>query len=242
MSRRRRVVSPRIVEPQGAGPLFVLTILVLVAVAGAFFAGILVAREGAAAINLRVQALEQVLERERQGFRERIAALTQEKIVLERTMEIDREANRTAQENLKAAQDERLALEKEVSFLKQLIQQGGGGILKVQDFKLVSADEPDEFGYSFTVTQLIRDFGESAGKVEIRLVGKRNGKEVTLALDKLPGSKPTAHKMRFKHFQNFEGRIKVPEGIDPENLVVEVKPSTKKLIPVAETFSWTTGG
>jgi len=238
MSRRRRVVSPRIVEPQGAGLLFLLTVLVLTAIAGAFSAGVWVTREQAETVALSVKALEQ----ERDDLRKRIAALTEETIVLKRTMEIDREANRTAQASLREAQDERLSLEKEVSFLKRLIQQGGGGILKVQDFKLVSADEPDEFGYSFTVSQLIREFGESAGKVEIRLVGKQDGKEVIRALDKLPGSEPTAHKMRFKHFQNFEGRIKVPKGIEPENLVVDVKPSTKKLIPVTETFAWTVGG
>lgn len=239
MSRRRRVVSPRIVESPRAGPIFLLTILVLVAIAGAFFAGIFVAREEAAAIASRLDALL----RERNELSGHVAALTQENMRLERSMEIDREANRTALQSLRTAQDERLELEKEVSFLKRLIEQGGGGILKVKDFKLTIADEPGHVAtYSFTISQLIRDFGESAGRVEIRLVGKRDGKEVERGLDKLPGSEPSSHKMRFKHFQNFEGRIKLPDGFEPERFVVDVKPSTKKLIPVTETFAWDAEG
>jgi hypothetical protein len=238
MSRGRRVVSPRIHVPHGPGPGILLTVLLLVAIAGAFNAGLFLAREDEGAAAVRLEALEI----DRDGLAERLAALTQEKIVLERTMEIDREANRTTREDLKQAQDERLALEKEVSFFKQLIKQGGGGILKVQDFRLVAGEAPGELGYSFTVSQLIQDFGESAGDVLIRVVGKRGGKEVTLPLDKLPGSEPTAHTMRFQHFQNFEGRIRLPEGLEPENLVVEIKPSTKNLIPVTETFAWSVGG
>lgn len=235
---RRRVASPRIVEPHGPGLGILLGVLLLGTLTGAFFAGHFLGTEETAGLAAQLAALQG--EREKLG--EQMAALHQEKIVLERTIEIDREASRTAQEGLKQAQDERLALEKEVSFLRKLIQQGGGGILKVKDFKLKATEEPQELSYSFTVSQVIQDFGESAGEVEIQVVGKRNGEEVTLQLNELPGSEPTSHKMRFKHFQNFEGRIRVPAGLEPENLVVEIKPSTKNLIPITETFSMSTGG
>jgi hypothetical protein len=237
MKRRRRLPSPRIVEPQGPWPWLLLTLLLLAALAGSFFTGVFLAGEQARAIEDRVQ----VLEEERDGLNERIAVLKQAKIGLERALEIDREANHKAQENLKSAQDERLALEKEVSFLKRLIREGGGGILRVQDFKLERSGEPDAFAYSFTVTQLIQDFGESSGKVQIAVAGKRDGKDATLPLSKLSGSSPTSHKMRFQHFQSFEGQIKVPADFEAENLVVEIKPSTKKLVPVTETFAWKVG-
>lgn len=179
-----------------------------------------------------------LLEQDKASLRAQLTELSQEKIVLERTLQIDREANRTAQERLKVAQDEHLALEKEVSFLRRLIREGGGGILRIQDFAMAPSDEPDAFDYSFTVSQLIQDFGESAGKVQINVAGKREGQEVSLPLKELAGSKPASHKMRFEHFQNFDGVIRLPGNLEPETLIVEIKPTTKRLIPVTETFPW----
>lgn len=234
MSKRRRVVSPRIVLPHGFGLWFFIVLLVLSAISGAFVAGVFLAREEAKPVEAVVVALTQ----ERDVLVEQLAAVKQEQIVLDRTLQIEREANSTAREGLKAAQDERLTLEKEASFLKRLIREGGGGILKVQDVALAPGEEEGLFAYSFTVSQLISEFSESAGTVALKLAGKLDGEEVTLGLDKLAGSKPTSHKMHFKHFQHFEGTIQVPEDMEPETLVIELKPTTKKLIPVTDTFPW----
>jgi hypothetical protein len=237
MRKRRRVVSPRIVQPGGGGWRLLLVVFVLAAIGAAFAGGLFLGREEAKAVIAGVAELEA----ERDALSEQLAELKQEAIVLERTRQIDLEANRTAQEELKKAQDERLKLEREVSFFRRLIQEGGGGILRVQEFKLSPADEARKFGYSFTVTQLIQDFGESEGKITLKLAAKRDGNTTTLPLSKLPGSEPTTHKMKFRHFQNFEGTIVLPDDLEPENLVIEINPSTKKLLPLTETFAWNAG-
>jgi hypothetical protein len=170
---------------------------------------------------------------------EAVAELKQQIIVLERSRQIDREANKKVAGQLKEAQGERLAVEKEVSFLRRLIQEGGGGILQPTDFKLERTKESGKFNYSFTIRQLIPDFGESNGTVNLEIAGKRDGKDVTLSLAKLKGSEPTSHKMAFKYFQSFEGFVRVPEDFVPESLVLEIKPTSAKLIPVRVTFPWT---
>jgi len=203
-------------------------------IGGAFFAGIQVERKASKSIVEDLRAVEE----ERDALSAQVAALKQQGIVLERSHQIDHEASRTLSEQLKAAQDERLALDREVSFLRRLIREGGGGILQAKDFKLKETDEPGTFGYSFTVSQLIQDFGESTGNIEIEVVGKRGGEEARLPLGKLEGSTPTSHEMKLKHFQNFEGYIRVPDDFEPENLIVEIKPKTAGLIPVSESFPW----
>jgi hypothetical protein len=236
MGRRRHVVSPRIVPARSGVWRLLLFFLILAAVGAAFAGGFWLGREEVAAVANDVDALQD----ERDALNERLAELKQEAIVLQRTRQIDLEANRTVQEELKKAQDERLKLEKEVSFFRRLIREGGGGILRVQEFKLTPGGEDGEFGYRFTVTQLIQDFGESAGAVDIKMAGKKGGKEVALALSELKGSEPISHKMKFQHFQNFEGVIVLPGDLEPENLIIEIKPSTRKLLPLTETFPWTT--
>jgi len=238
MTKRRHVVSPRIVQSEGGGGWrLLIVVFVLAAVGAAFAGGLFLGREDTNAVIAGVEALE----KERDALKGQLAELKQEAIVLQRTRQIDLEANRTAQEELKKAQDERLALEKEVSFFSRLIREGGGGILRVQEFKLTPAEKAGEFGYSFTVTQIIQDFGESAGTIDLKVSGKKDGKETTLPLSKLSGSEPTKHKMKFQHFQNFEGVIALPDDVQPENLIIEVKPSTKKLLPLTETFAWNAG-
>ncbi len=237
MMHGKRVVSPRIVRRRGGGAAFAMLFLALTAIGAAFAGGWLLRQEQTATLAVLAEEIAQ----ERDALKETVAQLEQEAIVLERTKQIDVQANRTAQEELKKAQDQRLALEKEVSFLKRLIREGGGGLLQVQALKLQASDDPNEFGYSFTVSQLIQDFAESEGAVEVKVAGKRDGKEVTLSLDQLPGSQPQTHKMKFKHFQNFEGSIKIPDGLEPDHLIVEIKPSTKNLLPIAETLGWEVG-
>lgn len=234
MSHRRRFVPPRIVQPGGGGWRFVTVVLVIGALGVAFAGGVLLGREEAKAVAAGIQALGS----ERDAIAEQLAEAKRECAVLERTRQIDIEANRTAQDELRKAQDERLALVKEVSFFRRLIQEGGGGILRVQELNLVEADEPGEFIYSFTVSQLIQDFGESEGSIVLKVAGKRDVKQTTIPLSKLPGSEPTTHKMNFRHFQNFEGRIVLPDEFEPDNLVIEIKPSSKKLLPLTETFAW----
>jgi hypothetical protein len=204
------------------------------AIVGAFLFGVQRGQEVAAPLVEQIGSVEQ----ERDALSAEVAELKQQSIVLERSQQIDREAKKTATKQLKEAQDERLALEKEVSFLRRLIQEGGGGILQPKDFKLEQMSEPGVFGYGFTIRQLIPDFGESTGNVEMQLVGKRDGTETTLSLAKLKGSNPKSHKMKFKHFQSFEGTFRVPKDFEPESLVVEIRPKTAKLIPVSETFPW----
>lgn len=236
MLSRRRVASPRIVRPHPARRL-VAVFLVLAAIAGAFAGGMVFSRAQSSGVYERLGAVT----KERDALVDQVADFKQRIILLERNQQVDSETKRGAQARLEESQDKRLALEKEVSLLRRLIREGGGGVLQVQDFKLTPTGEPRTYSYSFTVSQLVQDFGESAGSVNVKVAGKRKGKDVTLPLTKLKGSKPTTQKMKFQHFQNFDGEIKLPEGLDPENLIVEVTPTTSKLIPIAETFPWSAG-
>ena len=183
----------------------------------------------------------QTLQGERDGLAEAIAEANKQGILCERTREIDRERDLVAQAELKAAQDERLALAREVSSLKRMIREGGKGVVAVQDLRLAATEAQREFRYSFTLTQLVEEFGQSKGAIEIKLTGKQGGKDETLSLKQLKGSKPSKLTMDFEHFQNLEGRLVLPQGFEPHTLVVEVDPKGEKLVGSVETFPWRPG-
>jgi len=183
----------------------------------------------------------QKLQGERDSLAEVLAEANKQGILCERTREIDRERDLVAQAELKAAQDERLALAREVSSLKRVIREGGKGVVAVQDLRLASTEAKREFSYSFTLTQLVEEFGPSKGGIEIKLTGKQGSKDETLALKQLKGSKPSKLTMDFEHFQNLEGRLVLPQGFEPHTLVVEVNPKGEKLVGSVETFPWRPG-
>lgn len=238
MSDHEPIPSPAAVPVRRTGlraVFFLLITALAVAVAGgAFFGGVMLERKESAALAVRLEAVEL----ERDELSAKVRELRQQSIVLERSQQIDREANRNALEQLKEAQDERLGLEKEVSLLRRLVSEGGAGILQVKDVVITAADEPELFRYSFMVTQVIQDFGEVSGRVRLKISGKRDGTEVTLSLSKLEGSDPMRQEMKLKHFQNFEGSLQLPEDFEPESLVVDIEPTTERLLPVSQTFPW----
>jgi hypothetical protein len=211
-----------------------IALLVLGAIGLAFAGGLWFGRTQLASVSKHALALTE----ERDAFGRELAGFKQRNILLERNRQVDRAANRAALEALEKAQDRRLALEKELSLFRRLVHAGGGGILQVKDFRLVPTGDARVFRYSFTVSQLMQEFGESSGSVELRVVGKRNGKHVTLPLAELKGSAPTIHRMKFRSFQSLAGTIKLSQGLDPESLIVQVLPNESRLIPATETFAW----
>ncbi len=208
-------------------------ILVLGALAGAFLSGLLLGRDGTDLAADRTRTLEQ----ERDLLLQELAELRQRVIALERAQQVDEQAARALRDQLKESQGQRLGLEKEAALLRRLIQEGGKGIPQVKDLNIEQAS-PDEVLYRFTVSQLIPEFGRSEGLVELRVRGSLAGEERTLGLAELASAEPVEHRMGFEHFQVFEGRLRLPAGLAAERLIIYIKPKTKGLLPVTETFPW----
>lgn len=236
MSKAWRVPSPRIVLHPVWGWISRLIVgaLLLVMIIGAFLAGVLVTREEAK----NLATLITTLTRDNLSLTEQLDALRAEKATLEISQRLDRDTLLAAQEGLKQELDNRLTLEKELSALKRLIRQGGGGILRIQDFILTPTAEEGLFAYSFTVRQLIPDYEESLAKVTIKLIGRRKNVPIERGVDPLPGSSPEGLKLKFRHFQQVEGKLKVPSDVEAEGLLIEIEPLSKMLIPTTESFPW----
>jgi hypothetical protein len=172
------------------------------------------------------------------GRKDEISALRQQGAVLERTRQIEQETNRSLQDQLKQVQGERLALVKEASYLKRLIQDGGRGVVRVQDLRLSAGEGPRAVRYAFTLTQLIPGFGESQGLVKLAVTGTQKDQARAFDLEQLPGAEPTRLSMRFEHFQSFQGEFSLPEGFIPKTVEVTLVPEGDQLTATSESFTW----
>ena len=224
--------TPRIVQPNSAARWF--------GVAAWFgfdygreWAGFAASDSSRAVRRLRESV--SALEDERLELRQKVA-------ILQRSGQIDREASRLAQEELKKIQEEKMELEKDVEFLRNLVEESATGGLRVKDFKLSARDSLREYSYSFTVSQTKKDFGVSQGNIHITVVGSQGGEAKALDLAALTMDKTDRQRMRFRHFQNVQGMIRLPEGFSPDSVTVDIRPTTKKLAPLTQDFDWVVGG
>ncbi len=183
--------------------------------------------------SLRVHLLE-----ERNTLGALLAESERQRMILERAAQIDKEAFRLLQERLTQAQDARLELSRESSYLKRLVQEDGKGAIQVYDMRLTPGEEARAFLYSFTVTQLVQGVGRSQGEMHMTLEGMREDERVSLDLEQLPEAHPKALIMDFEHFQNFQGRLEVPSDFTPTAIVIAIKPTSKLLLTTSVMFPW----
>lgn len=225
--------SPR---PTGAGAFRLLLTLGWLAVIGtAFVLGYQLAYYDADNALIEVQRLKA----QSRELREQLLVGEEQIARLESARVIDREARRLAQAQLEELQHERHEFAKQVSVLERLIREGGGGVVQVQDFELWETDMPGQFGYRFTVSQLIPEFGQTSGQVQLRLAGKTaEGETFSHTAAQLEGSEPRFHRMQFEYFQHFTGLLRLPNEWYPETLTVEIEPNVKNLISSSRAYAW----
>ena len=242
MGAERKIKTPRIVQSSSGATRWFVVFFLGALVGGAGWFGFDYGREWAGLSHSdtgrtvkRLRQSVDALTRERDELRQQLTAM-------ERSSQIDREASRLAQEELKQIQEERQELEKDLEFLRNLVEDEGKGALRIKEFKLAAGKKKRGYSYSFTVTQMKEDFGVAKGRVDISVQGTLEGAAKTLKLAEITADKKKSHKFRFRHFQNIQGQIKLPEGFTPDSLIVEVAPETKKLPPLRESFDWVVGG
>jgi hypothetical protein len=76
------------------------------------------------------------------------------------------------------------------------------------------------------------------GTVEVSIEGTKQGVKQVLALDAVSDDVSKPLNFGFKYFQNFSGKLKLPEGFRAESMRVKLNPKTKTLDSVDETFPW----
>ncbi|EGV19882.1 DUF6776 family protein [Thiocapsa marina] len=175
---------------------------------------------------------------QRDALRGELAAALREQVISERSRQIDRETARALTEQLKEAQDARLDLSRELSYLKRLVQDGNRGAIRVQDLRIVAEEVPAAFRYTFTLTQVVPGFAESTGHIRFELEGRNPSGVLTLSLEDLPSAEPQTLPIALEYLQSLSGSFTLPEDFVPSAVLIGIEPSDDRLIPTSESFPW----
>lgn len=234
---------PRI-SPPGAVCIRPWLLLLLVIISGALLAvvGVSVYESNEGTLQ-KVKILEDsiaaykaqtdALEAERDQLRSRNA-------VLERASQIDAEAVRKIRETLKQDQEERLSLEEELTFLKGILaDKESRKALHIIGVELNPTDQERVVKYRFTIRKTLNDGEMSTGSIFLAVDGKQEGKARWYPLRDLTDEKRESLRMKFTHFQDIEGTLRLPPSFQPGHFVIEIKPADDKLAGTKERFDWT---
>lgn len=246
-----KIVTPKITTPRERSPLLGWLLVILLAGgggAGWWFQDELLALVPQLGITpnqesnglrdkvAKQQARIQELELEGQKLRHEIAAI-------QTGGQVDQEAVKRVKAELKKAQDERLAMQEEITFLRGLVSEGNAkGGLWVRDMRLQKGDGDEVFRYRFTLAAVGKEQENVSGSVAVSVEGKSNGEAQSLTLKALTKEKTDALKMQFRHFQEFEGEWRLPKGFSPGAVVIEAKPDKEGLQPASKRFDWVITG
>lgn len=246
----RKVESPRIVQPSGGGKRrWLLWLLLLIAVFAAGWVGHqrYAPRLGdtVAEIGKNLEWRNQLMQRDH-----RIAALEEENSTLrgeaaglEREVQIDREAMQKVQRELARHQDDRLAMEEELAFLRGLVSDGKAKVLLgVRDFRLGHGEGGRAFKYGFTVTHGQDNEDWIEGWVQLSVGGQLHGESATLPLSEIASESEKGLKMRFRHFQDLDGVLTLPAGFEPTTVILEVRPQDDRFAPTIQRYPWQING
>jgi hypothetical protein len=151
---------------------------------------------------------------------------------------VDAEANEELRQTIKSLRDDLAETQEEVRFYRELMapseaQKG----LRIEKLDLNRVD-PERVEYRLMLTQIVDRHEWVQGKVQMSIVGLKDGNEQVLSLTDLSEVEDYPLKFKFRYFQEFTGSVAIPSGFEPARIVVTAQASAGGR-ELQRTFPWT---
>jgi len=170
--------------------------------------------------------------------RARIAELEQRTTTLARSDQVSREANRELQRTLAERDEEIAGLRADVAFYERFVgstaQRHG---LSVHQLRMAPQPGGGAWHFVATLTQNLNRGAANDGRLTLSVEGSRRGRMEKVAWEVLR-QQPDAPgvEFSFKYFQQVQGDVILPEGLQPVRVVVRLAPVRGQ--PVEQSFTW----
>ena len=234
--RRMKVVPHR---PGGQVIKYLLTLVVIVAASGlAYWFGLNEGQTPVAELLKEQEALQQGLHESEQVN----AQLQQDFAKIRIDGEIDGKISQVAQQTITSLQEQVGQLNEELSFYKKMLlpnKMNEG--LRIEQLDLFPGAS-DEVRYSLLLIHAAENHGYIQGSVQISLLGQEAGQKKQLPLSALGNGKEDTIPFRFRYFQNIGGKLILPAGFEPLEVIIVAESGGKNTQRLEKTFDWSLGG
>ncbi len=155
---------------------------------------------------------------------------------------VDQQATNKVRESMAEMREEISELKSEISFYKGLmapkdLEKG----VSIRSLDLLATTSPRKYQFKMVLQQFANEHRLVMGNVNVSVVGKQAGRDLTLSLSDLSENVAAKNiKYRFKYFQNIEGDVVLPVGYEPTRIDVVVRGSGKKPVYLEKKFAWLT--
>jgi hypothetical protein len=207
-------------------------LLPIVAIAGlliGYFGGGFYLKQSNESLSVRNDVLENV----NNDNQDLIAQLTSEVSILKTEQKVKQQAMLLIQKDYKDSIEKQTELKSEITFYEKLLSPDAKNKgLRVFNAAVHKRDA-NYYDLKVIVVQKLERAKEIAGTFKISLVGRENNLPKILNL-----SVKLDTKYKFRYFHNISLNFSLPEGFQPEQLVVNLFPQNKKAKTVDYTVEW----
>lgn len=184
--------------------------------------------------NYQIEALQEDL----QVALDQLAAERSRSTVAEREADVVRRANALLRASERKRQDEISGLQADLEFYRRLGGANGSQApLSVHHIELQTTQSPRVYRIIFSLTQNLRWAAVISGHIQLGVDGIRNGAAEHLTNEQLLAESVEPLNFKFKHFQQLERLITLPEGFEASQLTVQLKSSSLRT-PVEQSVEW----
>lgn len=188
---------------------------------------LILARQEIASLKQDLQSTKSLLEQERSRSS-----------VAEAEADIVRRANNLLRSSERKRQDEISGLKADLEFYRRLGGANGSQApLTVHYLELQPTRSPRVYQVLFSLTQNLRWANNISGQVQLGIDGIRNGVAEHLTNEQLLDESAGPLNFQFKHFQQLECLITLPEGYEPSRLTIHLHSKSLRT-PVELSMEW----
>ena len=162
----------------------------------------------------------------------------EEKVLLERGLEIDRESALQLKQSLEDMQRQLAAQEEQLAFYRGIVtpEQAKAGV-RVYDFEVQDGGEPGLYLYDLILIQAVRHDKTVSGRVVVEIRGTQAGTEKRIPLSTMMLAEDKEMAYAFRYFQGFNGAFRLPKGFRPSGVHIKVQAKNRKT-EVVRDFQW----
>jgi len=152
--------------------------------------------------------------------------------------EVAFQAQEHVRQELRALRDQQAELQEAVTFYKSIMSPGEETQgLRVERLDMTSTPFPDIFGYRLVLSQPGDNSKFVTGDISFLVHGTdsqgQSGQRAAMVVEE-----DSDNAFRFRYFQELTGRIRLPAGFLPREIIVEVQAGGRETDKVTRQFNW----
>lgn len=167
-------------------------------------------------------------------------ALSEQIALLETHRSIDRESYAEVEKSLDKLQAKIQEQQDAIAFYRGIVSPADGNSgLRVQDFHLTRGEQERAYNIRLVLVQAMTHDRKVTGDVRLSIAGLQDGEQKSYHYrELLPVDGDSNWAFSFRYFQNFDRRVVLPDGFEPERITVLVESRTKSIASIEESYSW----